>query len=149
MKVNRLWALGVVKWLQQRRNRSRSPVKQSQETRPQKPQRRILSAGSWKQPSEPIRGIGKMESNMQPTSDVTGDRSFWRWLEESKGFVLACVAVALVAWMFRYDMKPSASPSMREEVYLLDRWTGNVYFVEVQERKDTGRNAVKDLIQKD
>lgn len=100
-----------------------------------------------KTPSEMI-WKGNVESNAQFKNRVKADWKPRRWLAESKVFVLAFVVVALVAWMFRFDLKPSAYPRIAEFVYVLDRWTGNVYLVEVknwnevmdapQERKDSG-----------
>ena len=40
--------------------------------------------------------------------------------------ILAAVAVALAAWMFRYDMQ---ADSPANAAYVLDRWTGGVKWI--------------------
>jgi hypothetical protein len=39
------------------------------------------------------------------------------------------VALVAAAWMFRYDMVPVQVEGRGGQAYLLDRWTGEVYWL--------------------
>lgn len=130
------WRVGTAEWAKQS-SRSRSLAKRKKDTDEQAPMPAWDTLiGSKK--TEQIRspGIGNVQSGAQlKTEKAMVDRTPRRWFAENKGFVLACVAVAIFAWMFRFDLKPSASPRIVPYVYVLDRWTGNVNLVEVKERE--------------
>ena len=49
------------------------------------------------------------------------------FLSSNKWFLLACVALALFAYLFRYDIRSVNANS--PAAYVLDRWTGQVELI--------------------
>lgn len=48
---------------------------------------------------------------------------------EQSRVVIAVVALVTLAWAFRWDVTPLNGGDSRGGAYMLNRWTGTVYFV--------------------
>lgn len=103
MKASKACLTGVLEWAKQR-NRLRSPSEQ---------------ARALKEPGN------EQASTQSRTEKAMTDRTPQHWLAKHRGFMLACVAVAIFGWMFRYEVLVVGTS--RAPIVRLDRWTGYLY----------------------
>jgi len=86
---------------------------------------------------------------MKPTSSTEEDRLIVEALKEAMGsephalrrltrkavaYMIAVAFLALAGWFFRWDITPVQHGNGLGGVYMINRWTGTVYFLDYLER---------------